>query len=546
MTPPNPRCLPTALALLGVLCVASPAEAGGRIHRIQGTDENRLGWSVAALPDLDGDGVADFAAGAPSGLVDPAPFVRVYSGADASVIHDIPGAPGTFFGHALASAGDVDGDGIGDLLVSDAGDAAAATSAWVYSGADASVIHTFTGTAGQRFGWDVAGLGDLDGDGRADFAIAAFRDGTSGDDAGAVYIHSGLDGSLLHTFLGAGADAFLGRAVATAGLVDGDDVPDILLGASNIVEVRSGADFSLLVSVTDGPASSGFGSAVAAAGDLDGDGTGDFLTGAPSHNASGPDFANGIVRLHSGVDGAVIDSWTGANEQEVGTVVAGGHDWDGDGTDDIFFSSTDDLSNGNGGWEARSGATGARLEADDAFWLSWGTGVDLQWGYAMDVLPDVNGDGSPDILMGCRPAGDPPQVSVIAQRPTLDLGGASTTVATAPQLSVDSLAFVSSPVTVELTDAPPLTPTLLWGSFATTPFDALGGTVHAAPASVQLLFVTNAQGELQLATEMPPLPIQFAWPTDAELYVQFVVADPSVPGGLTLSNAVKLAADCCI
>src|SRR6185503_15342118 len=66
---------------------------------------------------------------------------------------------------------------------------------------------------------------DLNGDGASEFIVGALRNTQGGPLAGKVFVYSGRDGSLLHTIIGAPFNR-LGHAVAGVGDVDGDGVPD--------------------------------------------------------------------------------------------------------------------------------------------------------------------------------------------------------------------------------------------------------------------------------------------------------------------------------
>ncbi|MGH8567369.1 MAG: FG-GAP-like repeat-containing protein, partial [Gammaproteobacteria bacterium] len=129
---------------------------------------------VAGIGDVNSDGVPDFLVGAPiqivAGIVTGRAFV--FNGADASLLRllDNPNPSGfAGFGSALSAAGDVNGDGVPDLLVGAAGQGRA----FVFNGADASLLLTLTADSSGGFGEVVAGIGDVDGDGAPDFLVGA-------------------------------------------------------------------------------------------------------------------------------------------------------------------------------------------------------------------------------------------------------------------------------------------------------------------------------------------------------------------------------------
>jgi len=148
------------------------------------------------------------------------------------------------FGRAVAEVGDVDGDGVPDLLVGASGKTAdgieEAGRAYLFSGTDGSLIQTFTSPGSIRSGRgyfdEVAGIGDVDGDNVPDLLVGA-TDETADrkNGAGRVYLFSGADGSLIRTFTSPNAEEYgeFGEALAEVGDINGDNVPDLLIGVSN-------------------------------------------------------------------------------------------------------------------------------------------------------------------------------------------------------------------------------------------------------------------------------------------------------------------------
>ena len=166
--------------------------------------------TAGAIPgDVDGDGRADFIVGAlhddPAGLAN-AGSAYVFSGADGSLLYQVSGdTSNDWFGQSVSGAGDVNGDGRADFIVGTNFDDPAgptnAGSAYVFSGADGSLLYHVTGdTAGDRFGYSVSGAGDVNGDGRADFIVGARQDDPAGGgtNTGSAYVFSGADGSPLY------------------------------------------------------------------------------------------------------------------------------------------------------------------------------------------------------------------------------------------------------------------------------------------------------------------------------------------------------------
>lgn len=312
------------------------------------------------------------------------------------------------FGASVANIGDINADGVPDFVAgAPRTNANSIGFAVVFSGADGSQLLAFSGTnAGDNFGTSVAGVGDLNGDGVPDIAIGA--PGATVENQillGTVFVYSGADGSLIHRLDGDTQTASLGGSVAAAGDVNGDGVPDIIVGASvasppgftavGSVLVYSGATGSRLLRI-DGPDVGifvFFGELVAGAGDVNGDGVPDILVGVPTAALPGL-FNAGSVFVFSGLNGSQLHRFDGSIEfANFGTAIAGVGDVNGDGRADIvvgdpFFELFD------GRVLVYSGADGAEL------WRVDDTALATGFGHAVASAGDVNGDGVPDILVG--------------------------------------------------------------------------------------------------------------------------------------------------
>jgi hypothetical protein len=223
---------------------------------------SRFGCAVAGAGDVNGDGYSDFLVGASGATNGPGVaslgrafvFLGGAAGVDptsAVVLEGNDGAAG-WFGAAVASAGDVNGDGYGDVLVGDLnGRNAAGTPvgrAYLFRGSKSGVVTTnplvLDGPDGlySNFGNVVASAGDLDGDGFSDVLIAARDASDAAGDlfVGRVYIYFGTADGLAQTprLLDgrAGGGATFGNSVAGAGDVNGDGTPDVIVGASNATD----------------------------------------------------------------------------------------------------------------------------------------------------------------------------------------------------------------------------------------------------------------------------------------------------------------------
>jgi|FLOH01.1.fsa_nt_gi hypothetical protein len=400
------------IALLGT--TAQAQTVGGdwpTTHALQSTAAG-FAHAVCKLGDLNADGVTDFAIGLP--------YLSTIGGTEAGAVQFFSGQTGLLlrtaygssafghFGQALAGLGDLNGDGIHDYLIAapqeEKNGMLQAGAVWVFSGADGSQILHVDGTSSHGlFGFSVAGAGDLDGDQIEDFLVGAPGSSPNSNlGAGAAGVYSGSTGALLKTYFGAAAGDAFGYSVASAGDVNNDNFPDILIGAAatdvnfrsncGSAYVYSGFNGNLLWH-TDGANSDDYlGHAVAGAGDLNGDGYAEVILGAPGSDPQNLAFA-GSAFVYSGATGSLLFRLDGVHATEsLGAAVANAGDVDGDTINDILLGAPD--ANFQTGYAAIfSGVDGHLLHRRaDAPWPS-------QLGFAVCGLGDLNGDGRAEVLI---------------------------------------------------------------------------------------------------------------------------------------------------
>jgi len=358
-----------------LLSISTPAqdcvvESEQKISETQGgfggtlLSSDRFGRSIAALGDVDGDGVTDLAVGAyedDDGGGNQGAVWILFLNADGTVASEqkISETAGGFggaldpldrFGTSVAPLGDLDGNGAPDVAVGALGDDDGATdqgAVWILLlnadgtvGAEQKISEAAGGfggllDAGDRFGTSVASLGDLDGDGTVDLAVGADFDDDGGSDQGAVWIlflNAGgtvaAEQKISETVGGFGGvlapDDFFGVAAAPLGDLDGDGITDLAVGAVGDDDGSSsqGAVWILFlnadgtvageqkISETAGgfggdlDADEDFGISIASLGDFDGDGLPDLAVGAGLDDDGGSN-QGAVWLLSMNADGTV-------------------------------------------------------------------------------------------------------------------------------------------------------------------------------------------------------------------------------------------------
>ena len=216
---------------------------GSELARFLAYDITFQGGVFVAVADVNGDGYADIVTGAgESG----SPHVKVFSGADLSVLYSFFAYAPQMTGGVRVAAGDIDGDGLADIVAAPGPGAAPLIN--VFSGNGLVTLASFFAYAPQFTDGVFVAAGDVDGDGAADIITSG---GASSSAVPVKVISPSAAGvHVIASFLAGSADSADGVTVAAAD-VNGDNRSEIVTGTERgapLVKVFNGSDLSVLSS----------------------------------------------------------------------------------------------------------------------------------------------------------------------------------------------------------------------------------------------------------------------------------------------------------
>ena len=400
----------------------------------QGTQaEAQFGFSVSTAGDVNGDGYADIMVGQPYYDDPNQDMGRAYIWYGSSLglgnngtenNSDWMGSSGGLnenYGYSVATAGDWNGDGYSDVMVSRPFWTLDMGSVYGYQGIQMNDLGNTpfwsyeSDKINANMGYSVASAGDVNGDGYSDFIVGAPGYESGGAEKGAVFVWYGGIGSSFPSWSWPGPHAYsqYGYSVASAGDVNGDGYSDVIIGvpsATNeqdtegMVHVWYGSSSGLPTLVFNPSwmaesnlAGARFGTSVSSAGDVNGDGYSDIIVGAPNYTNGNTD-EGAVFVWYGGPDGlGPSGNPTNADWQYEGNMnnlMLGGS----------VSSAGDPKKTGYSG--VISGATqrayvwygsSTGLTSPGYDWVQLGLG---NFGGSVSGAGDFNGDGYSDVLVG--------------------------------------------------------------------------------------------------------------------------------------------------
>ncbi|MEW5986899.1 MAG: FG-GAP-like repeat-containing protein [Chloroflexota bacterium] len=329
----------------------------------------------------------------------------------------------SYLGHALASAGDVNGDGFDDVIIGGYGftQMAGVGLVQVYYGSTTglpdSPSWTATGSSADNwFGYSVSTAGDVDGDGFNDVIVGAPSNGAQ---SGSTFVWlgspTGLNPDSPPDWATSSISPTYGLSVGTAGDVNGDGYSDVVVGAPGtmtdtigLVYVYYGSPGGLSSTpdwtVRGEQADDGFGASVGTAGDVNDDSYADVIVGAPYFDDNQADQGRAYVYQGSAISLTLMITLSAEGSQagaNFGYAAGTAGDVNGDGYSEVIVGAP--------GYPSQPGlATGgvfvfpgsAAGPDQTQVWTGGGDQGGEKVGWSVGAAGDLNGDGLADVVAG--------------------------------------------------------------------------------------------------------------------------------------------------
>jgi hypothetical protein len=415
-----------------------PADANAFLDQLWTAESDQLranlGYSVSSAGDVNNDGFGDVIVGAlnfDNGQTDEGRallYMGSASGLSSSYAWSAESDQAyARFGYSVSSAGDVDNDGFDEILVGayvfDNGQTDEGR-AYLYSGSASGLLasHSWSAEGNQAsgyFGSSVSSAGDVNNDGYGDVLVAALFYSNGENMEGRVFLYlgssTGLSASPSWTAEGNQAFAYFGRSVSSAGDVNNDGYDDVVIGAYyyDNGESNEGRAFLYLGSASglsttpiwtgeSDQANAQFGYSVSSAGDVNNDGYSDVITSAVGYHNPEANEGRAYVYLGSASGLSASPSWTVESDQAnayLGVVSSAG-DVNNDGFGDVlvgaYFYDNDTLDEGRvylylGSTSGPSAAPSWTAESDQ---------YSTMFGSSLSTAGDVDSDGYDEIIVG--------------------------------------------------------------------------------------------------------------------------------------------------